>query len=139
MIFTACSPKNSQNVFMQSLPLYASCWFSMLLNDDNNKWWISNNSLVLVFLFDMANTILFIWWNMFAYFCCRWFFRIIFALINLSIIHSRSAEMMNGALSHFWNWLNPSILVSSEGIFTLQKCLFLHAFFCDSSLFFVLK
>ena len=29
-----CSLRNSQNVFMQSLPLYTSCLFSMLLNDD---------------------------------------------------------------------------------------------------------
>ena len=28
-----CSLKNSQNVFMQSLPLGTSCLFSMLLND----------------------------------------------------------------------------------------------------------
>ena len=27
-------PKDSQNFFMQSLPLYALCLFSMLLNDD---------------------------------------------------------------------------------------------------------
>ena len=29
-----CSLKDSQNFFMQSLPLYTSCLFSMLLNDD---------------------------------------------------------------------------------------------------------
>ena len=29
-----CSLKDSQNVFVQSLPLYASCLFSMLLNGD---------------------------------------------------------------------------------------------------------
>ena len=29
-----CSLKDSQNVFMQPLPLYISCLFSMLLNDD---------------------------------------------------------------------------------------------------------
>ena len=30
----ACSLKDSQNLFMQSLPLYKSCLFSMILNDD---------------------------------------------------------------------------------------------------------
>ena len=30
----------------------------------------------------------------------------------------------NGALSDFWYWLNSNILVSSEGIMTLQKSLF---------------
>ena len=32
--FLVCSLKNSQNFFIQSLPLYASCLFSMLLNED---------------------------------------------------------------------------------------------------------
>ena len=31
--FIACSLKDSQNVFMESLPLYTSCLFSMLLNE----------------------------------------------------------------------------------------------------------
>ena len=30
----ACSLKNLQNFFMQSLSLHTSCLFSMLLNDD---------------------------------------------------------------------------------------------------------
>ena len=34
IIFMACSLKNLQNIFMQSLSLHASCLFSMLLNDD---------------------------------------------------------------------------------------------------------
>ena len=34
VIFIAFSLKDSQNVFMQFLPLYTSCLFSMLLNDD---------------------------------------------------------------------------------------------------------
>ena len=29
-----CSLKDSQNFFIQCLPLYTSCLFSMLLNDD---------------------------------------------------------------------------------------------------------
>ena len=33
-MFIACSLKDSQNFFIQSLPLYTSCLFSMLLNDD---------------------------------------------------------------------------------------------------------
>ena len=34
IIFTAYFLKNSQNFFIQSLPLYTSCLFSMLLNED---------------------------------------------------------------------------------------------------------
>ena len=34
IIFIERSLENSQNFFMQSLPLYASCLFSMLLNED---------------------------------------------------------------------------------------------------------
>ena len=32
--FIMCSHKDSENVFMQLLPLHTSCLFSMLLNDD---------------------------------------------------------------------------------------------------------
>ena len=35
-----------------------------------------------------------IWWNMLTYFCCRWIFRIISALINLSIIHRRCCKSL---------------------------------------------
>ena len=34
IISIACSLKDSQNFFMQTLPLYTSCLFSILLNDD---------------------------------------------------------------------------------------------------------
>ena len=34
IIFIACSVKNLQNFLMQSLPLYMSCLFSMLLDED---------------------------------------------------------------------------------------------------------
>ena len=34
IILISSSVKDSQNFFMQSLPLYTSCLFSMLLNDD---------------------------------------------------------------------------------------------------------
>ena len=34
IIFIACSLKDSQNFFRQSLPLYTLCLFSMVLNDD---------------------------------------------------------------------------------------------------------
>ena len=34
IIFIVCSLKNSQDFFMQSLPLYTSCLFSMLLNEE---------------------------------------------------------------------------------------------------------
>ena len=34
IIFIACSLKDAQNFFMQSLPLYTPYLFSMLLNED---------------------------------------------------------------------------------------------------------
>ena len=33
-IFIACSLNNTQDVFIQVLPLYVSCLFSMLVNED---------------------------------------------------------------------------------------------------------
>ena len=53
-----------------------------------------------------------------------------------SVIHSRSAQIMNDALSDLWYWLNSNILVSSEGMFLLQKSLFSNVFLCNSSFFF---
>ena len=55
------------------------------------------------------------------------------------IIHSRSALIIIGALSYFLYWFNSNILVSSEGIITLQKSLVLHYFLFNSSLFSVSK
>ena len=54
--------KNSQNIFMQSLSIHASCLFSMLLNEN---------------IVDIEKS------DMLAYFCCRLFFRITFASISL--------------------------------------------------------
>ena len=47
-----------------------------------------------------------------------------------SVIHSRSAQIMNDASSDLWYWLNFNILVSSEGMFLLQKSLCSSFFFC---------
>ena len=47
-----------------------------------------------------------------------------------SVIHSRSAQIMNDASSDLWYWLNFNIFVSSEGMFLLQKSLFSSFFFC---------
>ena len=56
-----------------------------------------------------------------------------------SIEHLRSTYITSGALSDFLHWLNSNILVSSEGLITLQKSLFSHTVLCYSSLFFFLK
>ena len=56
-----------------------------------------------------------------------------------SIKHSRSAQIINGALSDFSYWLNPNILVSSKDIIILQKSLLSHTLLWYSSLLFVLK
>ena len=78
--------------------------------------------------------------NMFMYFCGRWFFRIIST--SIYFFNQRFKICINNrwddVLSDFQYWLNINVLVSSEGITTLQKSLFSHIFFWDSSLFFVL-
>ena len=63
LILIACSPKNLQNFFMQSLRLYTSCLFSMLFKWQYCRPWKT-------------------WWNILAWFCCRWIFRIVVISIN---------------------------------------------------------
>ena len=65
IIFIACSFKDSQHFFIQLLPLYASCLFSMLLNVD----------IVDIEKPDGIGLLI----------CCGWIFRIIFTSINLFI------------------------------------------------------
>ena len=48
IIFITCYFKDSQNLFIQSLPLCISCLLSMLLNDDIvdiEKWYIVTNEM----------------------------------------------------------------------------------------------
>ena len=76
------------------------------------------------------------WWNMFAYICCRWNFRILFT--SISLFYCTFKIWINKKqyfISNFWCWLNSNNLVSSEAIITLQKSLFLHTFLWDSSFF----
>ena len=65
IIFIACSLKDSQHFFIQLLPLYASCLFSMFLNED----------IVDIEKPDGIGLLT----------CCGWIFRIIFTSINLFI------------------------------------------------------
>ena len=53
---------------------------------------------------------------MFAYFCFRLIFKTIFTPVNFSIIHSRPAQIINGALSDSCYWLNSKVAVPLEGI-----------------------
>ena len=65
IISIACSLKDSQNFFMQTLPLYTSCLFSILLNDDivdieklDGICWLTfvvNEFFWIFFLFLMEN------------------------------------------------------------------------------------
>ena len=80
-----------------------------------------------------------IWWYIFAYFCCRRIFRIIFTFINLFDYKCKICINKNVDLLDFWYWLNSNILMSSEGIISLQKCFFLRSFLCNSSFSFVAK
>ena len=72
---------------------------------------------------------------MFTYFCCRWIFRIIFTSISLFYCTFKISKNDKWCFWLNWFWLNCDILISSEGIITLQKSLFSHAFLCHSSLF----
>ena len=77
-----CSLKDSQNFFMQPLPLYRSCLFSMLLNDDIGDIEKPDGIYSLTFVVDEFSG-LFLHPSIF------------------SIKHSRSALIINGALSDF--------------------------------------
>ena len=65
IISIACFLKDSQNLFMKTLPLYTSCLFSMLLNDDIvdiekpdgicSLTFVVNEFLWIFFLFLMEN------------------------------------------------------------------------------------
>ena len=120
IIFFACSFKDSENVFMQSLPWYTSCLFSISSNVVDIKR--PDGICSPTFTIDVFSE-LFLHPSIFF----------------LSKIQLRSAELINGVLSNFWYRINSNIFVSSEGITTLQKSLFSHSFLCNSSLFFVLK
>ena len=52
IISIACSLKNLQNFFMQSLPLFATCLFSMLLNDDIGDFKKPNGICSPIFVVD---------------------------------------------------------------------------------------
>ena len=80
--FIACSLKNSQNFLMQSLPLYKSCLFSMLLNEDIAAIRKPNGICSLIFVVDKFSG-LFLHPSIFF------------------ILHSRSAKVINGVLSDF--------------------------------------
>ena len=90
-----CSYNNSQNFFIQSLPVYTLQLFSMLLNEDLMGIEKPDHISSLTFVIDELS-------ELFLY------------LSIFSIIHSRSAKIMNSALSDFWYWLNYNILLSSE-------------------------
>ena len=78
----ACSLKDSQNFFIQFLPLHTSCLFSMLLNDDIVDIEKPDGICSLTVVVDEFSG-LFLHPSIF------------------SVKHSRSAEIINGALSDF--------------------------------------
>ena len=107
-----------QNFFIQSLPLNTSSLFSILLKEDlvdiekpNGIWNMNPNEFSGLFLHPSI----------------------------FSNMHSRSAKIVNGALSDSLCWSNSNILVSSEGIIMLEKSLFSHTLLCNWSLFSVAK
>ena len=90
MISFARSLKNSQNFLIQTLPLYTSRFFSMVLNKDIVDIEKPEGICSLIFVVDE-------------------FSGLFLHLPIFSIIHSRSAWTINGALSDFWYWLNSDI------------------------------
>ena len=115
-----CSFNNSQNFFIQSLPVYTLHLFSMLLNEDLVGIEKPDQISSLTFVIDELS-------------------ELFLHLSIFSIIHSRSAKIMNSALSDFWYWLNYNILVSSESIKIINKKLFLHTFLCIQVCFLLQK
>ena len=71
------------------------------------------------------------WWNMFAYFSCRWIFRTI--LISINLFYYTVTICINNKRC-FIRFFDID-LVSSTGIITLQKSSFPLIFLCDSSFF----
>ena len=107
---------------MQSLPLYTSCLYSILLNDDIVDIEKFRNLMRCVYLL-----------------CWIWIFRVIFTSINL--FHSTFKICVNNkwGFINFLYWLKSNILVFSEAI-TIYKNLYFHILFlCDSTLFFCSK
>ena len=92
-----CDLKDSQNFFLQALPLHIP---SFLLNDDIVDIKKSNAICFVTFVDDE--------------FSGR---SLHFSIV--SIKHSWSSKIMNGALSDFWCRLNFNISMSSDGISTL--------------------
>ena len=110
----------SQNFFMHCLLLYISCLSYHTSKGRYCRHWKT-------------------WWNMLTYFWCRLDSELFLHLSVFSIIHSRSAWIINHALSYFSYWLNSDFLVSLEGIMMLQKSLFSHTFLCNWTFSFVVK
>ena len=76
----ACSLKYSQNFFMQSLPLYRSCWFSIILKGDIVDIEKPDGICLVTFFVDE-------------------FSGLFLHLSIFNIIHSRSANIIKGAFS----------------------------------------
>ena len=96
--FIACSLKDSQNLFVQFLALYASCLLSMLLNDD-------------------------IWKTlqyMFSYFCFKWVSWIIFTSINLFYYTFKICINVKYFII-FFILVRLLIVLLSEGIIIITK------------------
>ena len=82
IIFIVCSLKDLQNFFIQSLILYTSCLFSILLNDDIVDIEKPDEIYSPTFVVDE-------------------FLGLFLHLSIFYIKHSRSAYIINGALSDF--------------------------------------
>ena len=104
---------------MQSLPLYTSCLFSILLNG-----YIVNIKNLMQYV-----CLLLLQMNFQDYFYIHQFFYYSF----------RTCINNKWCFIRFLIWLNSNILVSPEGIITLQKSLFSRTFLCHSTLFFGLE
>ena len=90
-----CSLKDSQNFFLQSLPLCTSCLFSMILND---------------YIVDIEK----IYGMCSPNFVVDEFSGLILHSLIFCIKHWRYALMINGASSNFLYWLNSNTEVSSK-------------------------
>ena len=79
------------------------------------------------------------WWNMFAYFCCRRIFRIIFTSINLFYYTFKIWINNIWCFISFCYWFNSNILISSKRHFNVTKKIIFHILFYAIQFFFLLQ
>ena len=125
VIFFICHIFIFKFLFTNTTDFYIFTWFLQLLIFYACKWWYCRHQKT--------------WWNMFAYFCCEWIFRIIFTSINLFYYTFKIC------INNKWCFIWYLILIKFYYFRVFRRHnyiikIFIFTYFlCDSSLFFVLQ